>query len=111
MNEKDVRDICALLLDHPPGEGDDETINLPRIAQLCAEDWGLWKTVSISLDKVRDFSDAYGLQDGERRTIDERLGRLREALDQVPKSLKWKVRAAIGERVQWYELPEEVRRG
>ena|SRR6266508_215478 len=111
LNEKDVRDICALLLDHPLGDADDETINLPRIAQLCAEDWGLWKTVGVSLDKVRDFSDTYGLEDGQRCTIGERLGRLREALDQVPKSLKWKVRAAVGERVQWYELPEEVRRG
>ena len=27
-----------------------------------------------------------------------------------PKSLKWKMRAQVGDRVQWYELPEEVRR-
>src|SRR5205085_10208390 len=40
LNEKDVRDVCALLLDHPLGEADRETINLPRITQLCAEDWG-----------------------------------------------------------------------
>src|SRR5262245_27125179 len=31
MNEKDVRDVCALLLDHPLGEDDHETINLPRV--------------------------------------------------------------------------------
>jgi len=26
----------------------------------------------------------------------------------MPKSLKWKLRARLGERAQWYELPEEV---
>jgi hypothetical protein len=111
MNEKDVRDICALLLDHPIGEGDGETINLARVAQLCAEDWGLWKTVMISLQKVQDFSDAYELSAAEKLTIVERVSILRQALEAAPKSLKWKLRAKLGERVQWYELPEEVQRG
>jgi len=35
---------------------------------------------------------------------------LRRALDEAPKSLRWKLRARVGERVLWYELPEEVRR-
>jgi len=26
-----------------------------------------------------------------------------------PKPLKWRLRAQVGERVSWYELPEEVR--
>jgi len=26
----------------------------------------------------------------------------------VPKGIKWKMRANIGDRVRWYELPEEV---
>ena len=30
------------------------------------------------------------------------------ACDEVPKTLKWKLRAKVGDRVQWYELPEEV---
>src|SRR3990172_3938389 len=38
MNEKDIRDICALLLDHPFGEGDAETLNLARVVALCAQD-------------------------------------------------------------------------
>ncbi|HJZ47718.1 MAG TPA: hypothetical protein VKE41_11155 [Roseiflexaceae bacterium] len=111
LNEKDVRDVCALLLDHPLGEGDGEAINLARIAQLCAEDWGLWKTVTISLQKVQDFCDAYDLEAASKLTIVERVGILRQALDSTPKSLKWKLRAKLGERVQWYELPEEVQRG
>ena len=33
---------------------------------------------------------------------------LHEVADTVPKGLKWKLRANVGDRVRWYELPEEV---
>jgi hypothetical protein len=31
-----------------------------------------------------------------------------EALEQAPKSRRWKLRDRIGERKRWYELPEET---
>jgi hypothetical protein len=111
MNEKDIRDLCALLLDHPLGEGDRETINLARVVELCNQDWGLWKTVTLSIKKVQDFCDAYPLEPQDKATIVQRLDILRLAVNDSPKPLKWKMRAAVGEKVQWYELPEEVRRG
>jgi hypothetical protein len=111
MNEKDIRDICALLLDHPFGEGDQETINLKRVTELCAGDWGLWKTAGASIQKVIDFCDAHDLDGPSKLTITERLKVLRLALDDTPKTMRWKVRAAVGEKLQWYDLPEEVKRG
>jgi len=33
---------------------------------------------------------------------------LLELAVETPKSMKWKLRANVGERVRWYELPEEV---
>ena len=33
---------------------------------------------------------------------------LQEVAETVPKGLKWKTRARVGDRVRWYELPEEV---
>ena len=33
---------------------------------------------------------------------------LLEVAETVSKSLKWKTRARVGDRVRWYELPEEV---
>ena len=36
INEKDQRDVCALLHEHPVGESDVETINAGEIARLCA---------------------------------------------------------------------------
>ena len=111
LNDKDVRDICALLIDHPLGENDSETINVSRVARLCAEDWGLWKTVSLSLDKVGTVSADYDLETADRATLAKRIASIHQALEQAPKSLKWKMRAALGERVPWYTLPEEVQRG
>lgn len=111
MNEKDIRDICALMIDHPLRDSDAETINLPRVVEICDEDWGLWKTVTLSLKKVQDFLDAYPLEPNDRETLEQRLGQLQRALDESPKPLKWKMRARIGDKVKWYDLPEEVRRG
>jgi len=31
---------------------------------------------------------------------------LRKRIQQSPKSMRWKMRARIGERAKWYELPE-----
>jgi len=111
MNDKDVRDICALLLDHPLGEGDAEMVNLPYITGLCADDWGWWKTATLNVRKVREASRAIALDADSRERLEERLATLERALDQAPKSVRWKIRARVGERVPWYELPEEVKRG
>jgi hypothetical protein len=111
MNEKDIRDVCALLLDHPIGESDDETINVKRVTQLTGEDWGLWKTSMLSLAKVKRYLDTVEMDKTEHDTMRARLGGLEAALMNSPKSMKWKMRERVGEKVKWYELPEEVRRG
>ena len=43
----------------------------------------------------------------ERNLVMQRIERLLEAMDAAPKSRKWKMRNRIGDRVQWYVLPEE----
>jgi hypothetical protein len=111
MNEKDVRDICALLLDHPLGPADEETINLPFLTDVCAEDWGWWKTVSLSLAKVREVSLSFDFEPAQRQRLDEHLSGIKAAIDAAPKSLRWRLRDRVGERVKWYDLPEEVQRG
>lgn len=110
MNEKDVRDIAALLLDHPLGETDLETVNRRRVAELCADDWGLWKTVSLSLERVEEHGAAFGLEPEPWSIIQDRLAGLRQALHDAPKTMRWKLRSRVGERIPWYDLPEEVQR-
>ncbi|GIL14959.1 MAG: hypothetical protein BroJett039_01320 [Chloroflexota bacterium] len=111
MNEKDIRDVCALLLDHPLGENDDETINVTRLIQLTRDDWGLWKTSMLSLAKVKRYAQTVEMETRESELLRARLGGLEAAITSSPKSMKWKLRDRVGEKVKWYELPEEVRRG
>lgn len=108
INEKDLKDIYALLHDHELGTNPDpEIIDTGYIVKLCSDDWGWWKTVTLNIEKVSGLVGDY-LQDADKDLILERLERLRRAIDAAPKSLKWKARARIGEKARWYQLPEEV---
>jgi hypothetical protein len=105
-NEKDYLDICALFADHELSEGE-SGIDMGYIARLAASDWGLWRTLGMVAERSERFArELPGFAAGE--TVAERLRRLREALDTVPKSRAWKLRSRIGDRTRWYELPEEV---
>jgi hypothetical protein len=41
--------------------------------------------------------------------VSRRLDELWTRIEAHPKSLRWRVRAQVGDRLRWYELPEEVR--
>jgi hypothetical protein len=109
LNEKDIRDTLALLHDHPVGDTDGEVLNGGRVAELCASDWGLWRTITRNLHSCREFADSYDVPD--RAQLDDRLDALLERIEAKPKTRGWKLRARIGERKRWYDLPEEVAGG
>jgi len=76
-----------------------------------SDDWGWWRTVTMKLDKIRDLAVGDGaslVPDGAPHDAVEQIGRVRGAIDEVPKSLKWKLRARVGDRKKWYLEPEEV---
>lgn len=113
LNRKDVLDLLALLLDHEVGPSDQETINSDVIASLCARDWGLYTTVSLTIGKLRTFMDhaeAELLAETQKAEIGDRLHRMQDAMDRAPKNMQWKLRARLGTRVPWYDEVEEVRR-
>jgi hypothetical protein len=112
LNRKDVLDMLALILDHEAGPGDEETINTDLIASLCAKDWGLYTTVSLSLEKLRTMMDngEIDLDEAQKETIRKRLAAIQQAMDDAPKTMGWKMRARVGTRVRWYEEVEEVQR-
>ena len=112
LNRKDVLDLLTLLVDHEVGSGDDETINAGLIAELCAKDWGLYTTVSLTIQKLHAFLDEgdVDLGETEAQVFKKRLVTMQKAMDQAPKAMAWKMRARIGTRVRWYEEVEEVQR-
>ena len=110
INEKDLVDMIALLLEHRLGDADEDLINAARIAQLCAEDWGLWRTTTLNLEKLERFASSYPKLDDEKKArLVASVDALRRRLDAEPKPLAWRLRARIGERVKWYNDVEEVR--
>ena len=106
LNEKDVRDAIALLHGRELGDEDGETVNARRIAELCSQDWGLWRTITRNLETCRQRAGAYG---DDLAGVAEQFAALEERIDAEPKSRAWRLRAKIGERKRWYELPEERR--
>ena len=100
VNERDLKDAAALLHDHE--------IDRERIAEVAGADWGWWRTMTKTLDHIANWcSTLPGFEAGSQR-IRGQIDELRRRIDQQPKSVRWKVRARLGERVRWYELPEEV---
>jgi len=109
INEKDVIDTIMLLVEHSLGDHDDETINLERVAQLCARDWGLWRTTTMNLDKVRQLAHTYPqLADAEKAHVESQVSAALERIEAEPKSLAWRLRARVGDRVKWYKDVDEV---
>jgi hypothetical protein len=106
-SDRDVRDILAMLTDHPvePDAEDPEVIDPRYVSELTSIDWGLCKTVTMSLDRVQRYADDEDLP-VDREPIDRRIEELRDAIEDRPKSLRWKLRSIVGERKQWYKRPE-----
>jgi hypothetical protein len=110
INEKDLIDLMVLLLEHPWGEGDERTLNLGRIARLCAEDWGLWRTTTLNLDKLARLAGALAsLEAAQRQRLVVQIEALKRRLEAEPKPLSWRMRAKLGDRVKWYRDVDEVR--
>jgi len=108
LNEKDVRDTLLLFHGHEVADHDRDALNAERIGQLCADDWGLWRTITENLPRCRERIGDYALPAGDRERISERIASVLGRIESAPKSRGWKLRARIGERKRWYELPEEV---
>jgi hypothetical protein len=109
MNQKDMMDIAALLQDHPFTD-DDAGINIQYITGLTRNDWGLQRTLEKTIERLSTDETRPQLQAPESRYgLADQLRALFQAMQDAPKSTGWKLRAKIGERKRWYELPEEAR--
>jgi hypothetical protein len=111
LNEKDADDCLRLVVTFPLEESDDAgAIDLRVFRALVADDWGWWRTVTLNLDRITallDGGDRVAIEGGK---LDARaqLQSLREVAESAPKSRRWKMRARIGERKRWYDVPEET---
>jgi hypothetical protein len=117
INRKDILDALALLSEYPLGKGDAGTINVDRLLLYTSADWGWWRTLTGNLDKLRLLfntevtPEELDFRRPPKFDVRAQLAELRAIIDAAPKSMKWKMRSQVGERVQWFEEPEEVGHG
>ena len=111
LNAKDAHDIFHLLSGVPIGRDSVRpAIDPDRFGSVLSGDWGWWRTVTGNLDKLPGLlAEDPALAPAQPRFDPlAQAKQLRDVADTVPKSLKWKLRSNIGDKVRWYELPEEV---
>ncbi|HLY77603.1 MAG TPA: hypothetical protein VKT21_06930 [Thermoplasmata archaeon] len=80
--DKDVRDILALLIDRSLGEDPGE-ISPARFIQPLQSDWGFWTTVRLNLDHLTRSPLFEGLPTDSRPKVLASLAALRAATDRV----------------------------
>lgn len=112
QNEKDVQDSVYLLSAFPVTPEDaDRSLSLARVAEVVGNDWGWWRTVTRNLDRIVELAGgslAHLVPENTRHDPVEQARTIRGAADACRKSMRWKARAKVGERVRWYNEPEEV---
>ena len=110
INRKDLGDTVCLLEDHALSEDDDdaEGIGLPRVRSVLGKDWGFSHTVLRNALKVAELWAKEPVP-GATHDVTAQVDVLRQAIDEAPKSRAWRLRSRVGERVRWYETPEEVK--
>jgi hypothetical protein len=109
INEKDLIDTMVLLLEHNLGNTSKETVDVLYLRSLCAWDWGLWRTVTMNLEKVKNYLlSTPGLSQEDREDGVGKVAVLLKEIEAEPKSLKWRIRAKIGDKKRWYRDVSEL---
>ncbi len=106
LNMKDAVDAAALLVSNEVGDGDgDATINRARLVDVLSRDWGFYTTASDNLEKLPPLIRELDPAAADR--AEQRARQIVELIEESPKSRGFKMRARIGRRAKWYELPDE----
>jgi hypothetical protein len=121
INRKDVLDVLVLLGEYPLAEedrsGDEDAISVRRVVEHTSSDWGWWRTTTTNLAGIdetwRHQLSGDELDVGRPSRFDpiEQARSLLATVQAAPKSTRWKLRARIGDRVAWYDEPEEIAHG
>lgn len=98
LTQKDVDDIALLLIEHELANGPGDHIDIVYMSELMGDDWGLWRTCTKTLGDVA----------GCRSDVAAKAQQLEAVFEAAPKTRRFRMRARIGERKRWYEIPDET---
>ena len=107
IEERDYKDLVCMFADHELATEDaQERINARYVAEMCSGDWGIYKTFTQNLDKTLGYLKELNLDGAKKAGVEQRINELKDTIQKIPKSLKWKARDRVGDKMVWYELPE-----
>jgi hypothetical protein len=84
---------------HDRGNGED----LSRAAEYCGRDYGLSLNVLSNIDKVEEWLESQHLPTGLATSSRLTLEKLRSLVKAARKTLRWKARSILGQRLSWYD--------
>jgi hypothetical protein len=106
----DLMDATAILLSHPVAigaGGGAEELSPSTVAGVLARDWGFHHTAIANLDRLARHAGSLDLTDDERARVVGGIVALVAAVDAAPKTLGWRLRARVGERMRWWQDVDE----
>ena len=63
----------------------------------------------MNLDKVQQLANHYPqLSDENKAKVTAQVDALLKRIEAEPKSMAWRIRARVGDRVKWYKEVDEV---
>ena len=107
LNKKDLLDILAILHDQTLRPGAPDALDPAYLEEIWGNDWPIWRTSQGTLARTREAAPDILDAEGTERVL-KNVEALQDILRNGRKTLRWKLRAQVGDRLRWYELPEEV---
>nr|RAV91092.1 hypothetical protein DBT45_09480 [Aerococcus tenax] len=108
VNLKDLKDAFVLLARNEIADGGAaKTIDSRYIGDTLAGDWGFHYTFTTNIQKLRDQISIFAVDEEVKRTVERRAADLIAAIDETPKSMRWKLRSKLGAKARWYQVVEE----
>jgi hypothetical protein len=106
LNLKDAQDAAALLTTHELADDDgDRRIALPRLREVLSDDWGFYTTATDNLERIPEIIGAHAPAVAPR--LADACRAIAEHLEAAPKGRAFRLRAKVGRRRRWYDVPEE----
>jgi hypothetical protein len=108
LTNNDLLDASIVLATHPvvDGEASAEEIDGGYIARLLSRDWGFHHDAVANLGQLRTAlvaGDAVPLAPQHRSRARGGADALAAMIEAAPKSRGWRLRARVGERMQWWD--------